>query len=310
MVITLRAWARLSVLALAALFVVGCMQAMAPSQPKDDPEPNETYQPTSIPEDIDELFELYGKEDSDTVWIYAQGGPLHFLSHMEYPAFSHYPDHGTVQFVHVHQTLTLNHELAERDADWTLEELQAEVDVSVEILHRTIEHFKAQDKRVVVIGHSYGAFLVTRYLAIEGPDAADQYLIMAGRLDMPMEVVQGFLEGTEYWFPNAVDPEPSPVEEFMPQRSQQERMEMRIAAATGYDRYTSLLGDTDLAQVIYVYGYNDINVGRLAAEEIAFLQDRKSRVIEVRSVSTDSYGDHRAMFEPAAAKQISDALKQ
>ena len=57
--------------------------------------------------------------------------------------------------------------------------------MSVEILHRTIEHFKAQGKRVVVVGHSYGAFLITRYLAIEGPDAADRYLIMAGRLDMP-----------------------------------------------------------------------------------------------------------------------------
>ena len=47
-----------------------------------------------------------------------------------------------------------------------------------------IEHFKAQDKQVVVVGHSYGAFLTARYLWRKGPGAADRYLIMAGRLDM------------------------------------------------------------------------------------------------------------------------------
>ena len=37
---------------------------------------------------------------------------------------------------------------------------------------------------MVVVGHSYGAFLTARYLWRKGPGAADRYLIMAGRLDM------------------------------------------------------------------------------------------------------------------------------
>ena len=160
-------------LLLAGVIVAGCSRGFVP------------YQPTAIPADVTKLFEVFGNPDSDTVWIYAQGGPAHVLNPEEYPSFSNYPEHGDVQFVQVHQTLTLNHDLAERDAKWSLDELQAEVDVSVEILHRTIEHFSEPGKRVVVVGHSYGAFLITRYLAQRGPEAADQYLIMAGRLDMP-----------------------------------------------------------------------------------------------------------------------------
>ena len=50
-------------------------------------------------------------------------------------------------------------DLVSRHLELSFEELQAEVDVSIEILHRVIEHFKAQGKQVVVVGHSYGAFL-------------------------------------------------------------------------------------------------------------------------------------------------------
>ena len=98
-------------------------------------------------------------------------------------------------------------------------ELQAEVDVSIEILHRVIEHFKAQGKQVVVVGHSYGAFLTTRYLWRKGPDAADRYLVMAGRVDMQREVVDGVLAGQYYYFPDAVTPAPVPPYPFRRSRS-------------------------------------------------------------------------------------------
>ena len=183
---------------------------------------------------------MFGIPDSDTVWIFAQGGPLHMLD-PEGTRFSELPGtHGDSSFVQVHQTLTLNHDLAERDAVWMLAELQAEVDVSVEILHRTIEHFKAQDKHVVVVGHSYGAFLVTRYLALKGPEAADQYLLMAGRLDMPEVVVKGFLAGTAVLVSERTDPKVIPGQDHpLFRKTDRELMEMRIAAATGHDRYTT-----------------------------------------------------------------------
>lgn len=216
--------------------------------------PEPSYQATPIPEAVTDLFELAGNADSDTVWVLEQGGPSHMLEDLGNLSeiFRNYSDYEDVQVALVHQTLTLNHDLAPRHEEFSLAELQAEVDVSVEIRHRTIEHFRDQGKRVVVIGHSYGAFLMARYLWQKGPDAADRFLIMAGRLDMPEEVVNGFLTGTRYYFPDAVTPTAFPPFPVPP--TDQELMEMRIAGATGHDRYTERLANTDLRRVIYVYG--------------------------------------------------------
>ena len=289
-------------LLVAGALIAGCSQAVTTT-----PEPQE-YQPTPIPAAVRDLYQSKDKNDeADTVWIYEQGGPLHEFDNV-YGFFVHYFEPADVHFVQVHQTLTLNHRLAVREAEWELSELQAEVDVSVEILHRTIEHFKAQDKRVVVVGHSYGAFLVTRFLAIEGPEAADRYLIMAGRLDMPQKVVDGFLMGNPYLFPDAVEPAAVGRVEFTPR----ELMEMRIAGATGHDRYTERLGRTDLGNVIYVYGTHDRRVGRLTEVEVEFLESRGSTVLPVHSSLPVLEGDDHAsmLVDPEVAKQIAAALNE
>ena len=282
-------------LLVAGALIAGCSQGFV------------QYQPTPIPADVTELYRAFGNDEADTVWIYEQGGPFHELK-SDYGFFAHYFETADVHFIQVHQTLTLNDRLAEREVDWTLPELQAEVDVSVKILHRTIEHFKAQGKRVVVVGHSYGAFLVTRYLAIEGPAAADRYLIMAGRLDMPEEVVDGFLDGEPYLFPDAVKPQPVEGLEF----SARELMEWRIAGATGHDRYTQRLARTDLGNVIYVYGTHDRTVGRLTEAEVEFLESRGSTVLPVHSSLPELDGDDHAsmLLDPEVANQIVAALNE
>ena len=277
----------------AGVLAIGCGRGFIPEPP---------YQATAIPADVTELFELSGKSDSDTVWIFVQGGPLHMLDPNTSQYFRNYGDYEDVLFAHVHQTLTLNHDLAPRHEEFSLAELQAEVDVSVEILHRAIEHFRAQDKRVVVIGHSYGAFLMARYLSHHGPVAADRYLIMAGRLDMPEEVVNGFLRGTLYYFPDGVTPTALPPFPVPP--TNRNLMEWRIAAATGHDRYTERLAETDLRKVIYVYGTLDEAVGRLSEGEVGFLESRGAKVIPLQD------GRHDSMFGEDAAQRISEALQE
>ena len=143
------------------------------------------YRATQLPDDVTKLFEvqqLVANPDADTVWIFEQGGPAHGISNEVLIAFLSFRGHEDIHLVQAHQTLTLNPRLAARHARLSLANLQAEVDVSVEVLRRVIDHFKAQDKRVVVVGYSYGSFLVARYLALHGPDGADRYLLMAGRL--------------------------------------------------------------------------------------------------------------------------------
>ncbi len=268
--------------------------------------PTPTYQATELPDDVTELFETAGDPASDTVWIYEQGGPIHELdaAGSVYDELGIYRGKEDIELAMAHQTLTLNHDLAARYRDLSLADLQAEVDVSVEILHRTIEHFRAQGKRVVVIGHSYGAFLVPRYLWRHGPDGADRYLIMAGRLDMPMVVVNAFLRGSSWYFPDAVTPAPPPPHPELTELTDRDHIETRIAAATGYDRYTERLAETDLRRVVYVFGTEDMAVGRLTAKEVDFLASRGARVIPVG-------GGHGSMFEdPRVIQKISVALQE
>ena len=257
------------------------------------------YQPTPLPADVTELFRVFGNASADTVWIFEQGGPSHTLLENPHSYISNYPVYQEIQFVQVHQTLTINHDLAARHDELSLADLQAEVDVSVEILRRTIAHFKSQGKQVVIIGYSYGAFLTIRYLAVDGPDAADRYVLIAGRLDMPEAFVNGALNGVLHYFPHAVDPRPSPLQP----RTDREHIRLRIMGATAHDRYTKRLADTDLRRVIYVYGTADAVVGRLTDEEIAFLHSRGSSVIPVQD------GSHLSVvIDPAVVQQILDAL--
>ena len=281
----------------AALAIVGCGQLLGPRTSPEE------YQPTPIPDDVTQLFRVSGNTGSKTVWIYEQGGPLHELVD-EGPLnlFTNFPGHQALLYAHVHQTLTLENDLASRYAELTLANLKAEVDVSVEILHRTIGHFQAQGKRVVVVGHSFGALLATRYLALKGPGSVDRFVIMAGRLDMPREVVDGVLNGVWHHFPGGGTPEPHPS---LQPTQDKEFIELRIVGAAAHDRYTELLAGTDLSRVIYVYGTEDEQVGSLSEAEVAFLRSRGSTVVTVEG------GHHGSMFEdPETIRRIVEALQR
>ena len=74
--------------------------------------------------------------------------------------------------------------------------------------------------------------------------------------------------------------------------------------ATGHDRYTERLAGTDLSRVLYVYGLEDMIVGRLTEDEVGFLTSRGSRVLAVQ-------GGHVSMFEDAeVARRIAAALAE
>jgi pimeloyl-ACP methyl ester carboxylesterase len=277
-------------LLLAGVLAVGCGNLGAPPE----------YRPTRLPADVTELFEVAANPGADTVWIFEQGGPSHEITDKVLIPFALYPGNEQIQLVQAHQTLTLNRDLAPRHAMLSRTDLQAEVDVSVEILRRTIDHFASQGKRVVVVGYSYGAFLVARYLSRWGPEAADRYVMIAGRLNMPREFVDGALAGTFYDFPNATDAELSDRQPA----TDREFIELRIAGATFFDRYTQRLAHTDLRQAIYVYGTADTVVGRLLDAEVQFLKDKGSTVIVAEGASHVSL-----VLDPAVLGQIHDALQ-
>lgn len=142
---------------------------------------------TTLPDDVEDLFVIDegGATDADTAWLLLQGGPISELSpHQVHSTLKQFDGHESKLLVQVHQVQTLNPHLFEDPRLDSVEKAVAEMDLSVEILHRVIRHFEEQGKKVVVFSHSFGSLIVPRYLARKGTAAADRYVIMAGRLDM------------------------------------------------------------------------------------------------------------------------------
>ena len=273
---------------------------------------------TSLPDDVTQLYETVtgGDPDADTVWLFSQGGPVTELdSGSDLTAF---PGHENRLLVNVHQVQTYNPGLIDDARLDSVARVQAEMDASVEILDRVIRHFRARGKRVVVFSHSFGSFIVPRYLALKGPGGADRYVIMAGRLDIERKMYENRLSKLRdastvaYFYEGGTtltrfdladepdDPNAPPANGVLPRAL---RMQAVFQGALGKHRYTRLLAGTDLSRVIYAYGTMDQAVGRLTGEEVAFLEARGAQVLAVE-------GGHGSMLdEPAAAATIVELLE-
>ena len=270
---------------------------------------------TVLPDDVTQLYRIVpgGSPDADTVWLYSQGGPATELdSGADLTEFAGHEDR---ILVNVHQVQTLNPGLLDDRRLDSVARVEAEMDVSVEILDRVIRHFKAQGKQVVVFSHSFGSFILPRYLALKGPGAANRYVIMAGRLDIERTMYENRLSklhdgSTVAWYYEGgttltrydlADEPDAPLENGMLPRWL--RMQAAFQGAFGKHRYTRLLAGTDLSRVIYAYGTTDREIGRLTDAEITFLESRGARVVAVE-------GGHGSMLdEPAAAARIVELLE-
>lgn len=257
---------------------------------------DKVYIETVLPANDMELFQAIGNTNADSVLIFLQGGPVYELetNDNDLDAFTN-----STNFlkVYVQQVQTLNPGL--KDVAITFEQAIKENAISTEIIHRVVKHFKDQGKKVYIIGHSYGAFLAANYLAVYGNEA-DKIAILAGRLDMPQVVWEGFRDGTIYDFPDGVTPalaDPNAEGGIFTDVTAR-----RLAAGLGMNRYTSLLANKDLTKVIYAYSTKDIPVGSLNAAETSFLVSKNATVLEITG------GNHGSMFELPYNTQIFNLL--
>lgn len=111
-------------------------------------------------------------------------------------------------------------------------------------------------------------------IATYGPDIADKYGIVVGRMAMPTDFVTLFSQGYNGRFRNAVD-----IEKVEDKTVLEQNMN-RLAAGLGYHRYTKLMKDIDLSKVIYGYGVQDTYVGKLNNDEIDFLKEHNATLVE------------------------------
>lgn len=241
------------------------------------PEPAEPAAPSGL----EGTYGSFGNPDADTVVVVTQGGPVTFLlgpeALVEETGLLN-PDE--VQLVSVHQAQTLDPEpfIA---ADISFDEAKAADAESVAMLADVVAHFKDQGKTVHVVGFSFGAFMVQELLATQG-NIADGYLIKVGRVDMPEEVWTEFSEGRAVGFVDGVEVVKFDIAEagMGGETPEADRNMARLAAGLGHKRYSQLLADIDLSNVVYVYGDIDEQVGRLSDAEVAFLESRSATVIE------------------------------
>ena len=248
----------------------------------------------NIPERLSHLGYSFGNPESDTVIVNTQGGPMANLLTKEFETF--FVENGGINpentfVINVHQVHTL-HPSWFNENDITHEQSIEYNKETTKILYDIVTYFKSQNKKVYVTGFSFGAFAGVDLLAEYG-NIADGYLLMVGRLDMTEKVWKSFSNGIGAMFKEdgtevIVDKKGTSVVE---------NNLKKIASGLGHKRYTTLLKNTDLSNLIYVSGKKDQAVGRLTKKELDFLTSKKVNVITLE-------GGHESM-----GKYLKDGLK-
>ena len=141
-----------------------------------------------------------------------------------------------ILLVNVHQVQTLTPSLFTGD-DITFDQAINFNAESIEMLYKVVKYFKDQGRTVYVLGISFGAFVVQEFIAKKGVDAADNYLIMVGSLDMNDVIWQGISEGRFGYFENGI----TPIVEDEIGTDVTDRNLDKLTAGLAMNRYTELL---------------------------------------------------------------------
>lgn len=223
------------------------------------------------------LGNFFGNVSSDVVLINVQNGPSNTLATNDLKALLQRTDRDNDFFIfnlHQQQTLAPN----QFSNEITFEAAKNANQKSVDLLVQTIQYFKAQDKKVYVLGIAYGAYLVQELLVREGTNLADQYLLMASRLDMPDLIWEAYSEGNTGGFIDGNTPftgAPSTL-------TSTEKNHNKLFAGLAFKRYTVELAKyNDLTNVTYCFGTMDEFVGRLTPNEQALLITRQANLLEI-----------------------------
>lgn len=278
------------------IFTIACNND-APQNKTNSENPAETiestYSFTELPSDTSELWIADGAKDSDTTIIFAQGGPRDFLNFKpgEKTSWRYLPRYDHYRKVFLHQANTYNPSMFEYEGKFTMEIAEKEIDLTSEMMYRAIKYYKDRGKTVIVIGHSYGAFIIPHCLSTR-PSLADKYCILSGRIDVNENAYKAHLQGVNGSFEKdnrfVID-----VKEELTARSPAERrryrIKQRLKGVLGKPRYSEELQDRDLSKVIYIHSTNDTRVGVLEPAEIAFLESKGAQVFDTEYEHEDTF---------------------
>ncbi|QTD37541.1 hypothetical protein JL193_15910 [Polaribacter batillariae] len=231
----------------------------------------------NMPESLQKLGYSFGNPNSNTVIINTQGGPMiNLLTDSFKSIFKEAGDINEDKYflINVHQAQTLKPEKFIM-SEISFEQAKAYSKETSKMLYDLISYFKSENKKVYIVGISFGSFVGEGLIAEYG-NIADGYLLAVGRLDMTEEIWKAYSKGIAASFKEDA------INVVVGSRSDDEVTTVnirKIAAGFGHNRYTKLLENTDLSNLTYLYAKSDQNVGKLTDDEIKFLKSKGANVI-------------------------------
>ncbi len=223
--------------------------------------------------EIAPLIYSTGNAESDTVILFSQGGPQSALNMTDLGRISSITGTSKCLLVSVHQAQSLNPNLLKGEIS-ALEAQRYNAE-SVEYLSKVARYYKQMDKKVFIVGISFGANLVQALISEKGIDVADRYLIVVGRLKIDKKLCDALDQG--YW--------PSyrkGTELMIPETKRTDAIFLasaRLMASLGRIPFMERMKNLDLSTLTYVYGKEDEALGCLSGEELDFLGSRGAAVI-------------------------------
>lgn len=244
--------------------------------------PSLEYKATILPLDTTDLFEYDGYIKNDIVYIYVQGGPNWELFDRKMSPLNAIPHIGTYISVYTYQSQILNRTILAATPALTGEQAQQEVSVSAEMVYKTIAFFKNRNKKVYVFcvshGSQIGLEILRRY-----PPIYDKLALTMIRLDMDNEAINLSNDGEMPYFD---ENQKLTSRYLLPSFLRFPRLTNRVNNMTmlmkvGKNKYTELLRDKDLSNVVFVYGKYDDKVGRPKSYELDFLRNKGVAILEL-----------------------------
>ncbi len=196
------------------------------------------------------------------------------------------------------------------------EEGQQLLKKTLQTLDRTIDHFKSLGHKTLLLGHSYGGYLISEYLKEHGNDKVDNIIIANSRIKTPTLFYDIIVNKKEIPFVNEND-------EFLGFRNNAaDPFGLKLIMAHTMKRdYCQELNNTDLSNVIYLSSYPDKWLGILQKNEITWAKSKGAQVIETGLAELEGFKEvvkinlkadtlsHNSIFFAPIANKVKKLIK-
>jgi len=257
--------------------------------------PPNQYNPTVIPNDTTQLFQVEGNWEKEIAFVYVQGGPDLQLNIGRWDGLHLMSNHDNILKVYPLQAQMLNPKSLVCEPMLTIEQSAYENAQSVEILDRVINYLVARKKKVYLIGHSYGASISMEYVHSK-ENMADKVVLMGLDLDEDISSWKTLKSGEYIRWQDGKTPYIKTVFEEIADNHPLKTSFNRVADNLGMivqnnmaKEYTKLFEEKDFIKLISVYSSQDEANGIKSQKEIGTLKKQETKIVKI-------LGDHHDML--------------